>query len=64
MDRKQNETGRDRSGFYDSDFAYRETFEEELKKVLTSGRIQKVYLDIDRMDGQVVSVVQTGWKPS
>lgn len=37
-----------------SDFAYRETFEEELKKVLTSGRIQKVYLDIDRMDGQVV----------
>lgn len=37
-----------------SNFAYRETFEEELKKVLTSGRIQKVYLDIDRMDGQVV----------
>lgn len=37
-----------------SDFAYRETFEEKLKKVLTSGRIQKVYLDIDRMDGQVV----------
>lgn len=37
-----------------SSFAYRETFEEELKKVLTSGRIQKVYLDIDRMEGQVV----------
>ena len=37
-----------------SSFAYKETFEEELKKVLTSGRIQKVYLDIDRMEGQVV----------
>ena len=37
-----------------SSFAYKVTFEEELKKVLTSGRIQKVYLDIDRMEGQVV----------
>lgn len=37
-----------------SNFAYRDTFEEELKKVLASGRIEKVYLDIDRMDGQVV----------
>lgn len=37
-----------------SSFAYKETFEEELKKVLTSGRIKKVYLDIDRMEGQVV----------
>lgn len=37
-----------------SNFNYRETFDEELKKVLTSGRIQKVYLDIDRMDGQVI----------
>lgn len=37
-----------------SSFAYKDTFEEELKKVLTSGRIQKVYLDIDRMEGQVV----------
>lgn len=37
-----------------SSFAYKETFEEELKKVLTSGRIQKVYLDIDRMERQVV----------
>ena len=37
-----------------SSFAYKETFEEELKKVLASGRIQKVYLDIDRMEGQVV----------
>ena len=37
-----------------SHFAYRETFDEGLKKVLTSGRIEKVYLDIDRMDGQVI----------
>ena len=35
-----------------SNFAYRDTFEEELKKVLASGRIEKVYLIIDRMDGQ------------
>ena len=54
MDRNENETEEIEAVSMISSFAYRDTFEEELKKVLTSGRIQKVYLDIDRMDGQVV----------